>query len=64
MGEIELSAIAKRCLDRRIGDQETLEQEVFACVKERNDQRATVQWRFTKHVARDQLQRFYPIDQN
>ena len=64
MVEIELSAIARRCLDRRIGDQDTLEREVLACVKERNEQRATVQWRFTKNDARDKLKRFYPIRQN
>jgi transposase len=64
MVEIELSVIAKRCLDRRIGDQDTLEREVLACVKERNEQHATVQWRFTKNDARTKLKRFYPIDQN
>lgn len=60
MAEIELSVIAKRCLDRRIGDQETLERETLACVKERNEQHATVQWRFTKNDARDKFKRFYP----
>jgi transposase len=64
MAEIELSVISKRCLDRRIGDIKTLEREVFACVKERNEQHATVQWRFTKNDARIKLKRFYPIGQN
>ena len=64
MVEIELSVISKRCLDRRIGDIQTLEREVSTCVKERNEQRATVQWRFTKTDARDKLKRFYPIRQN
>jgi len=64
MVEIELSAISKHCLERRIGDQNTLEREVLTCVKERNEQRATVHWRFTKNAARDKLKRFYPISQN
>lgn len=64
MVEIELSVISKRCLDRRIGDQDTLEREVLACVKERNEQHATVQWRFTKNNARKKLERHYPIHQN
>ena len=64
MAEIELSVISKRCLDRRIGDQDTLEREALACVKERNEQHATVHWRFTKNDARIKLKRFYPIDQN
>jgi transposase len=64
MVEIELSVLSKRCLDRRIGDIKTLEREVLACVKERNERRATVQWRFTKTDARDKFERFYPIDHN
>jgi hypothetical protein len=64
MVEIERSVIAKRCLERRIGNQDTLEREVFACVKERNEQHATVQWRFTKNNARKKLERHYPIHQN
>jgi hypothetical protein len=64
MVEIELSVMAKRCLDRRIRDQDTLEREVFACVKERNEHHATIQWRFTKNNARDKLQKFYPIKPN
>jgi hypothetical protein len=62
MVEIELSILSKQCLDRRIGDIDTLEREVKAWVEERNCQRATVQWRFTKKDARDKLKRFYPVN--
>ncbi len=36
MAEIELSVLARQCLDRRISDQETLKQEVAAWEKRRN----------------------------
>jgi len=61
MVEIELSILARQCLKRRIGDMQTLEREVLALVKERNAQKATVQWRFTKNDARIKLERLYPI---
>ena len=60
MIEIELSILAQQCLDRRIGDQLTLEHEVRAWAAERNAQAATVNWQFTKVQARDTFERFYP----
>jgi hypothetical protein len=61
MVEIELSVLSKQCLDRRIGNIETLEREVLAWVEQRNAKRATVHWQFTQHKARDKFKRFYPI---
>ncbi len=60
MVEIELSAISRRCLNRRIGDKHTLSQEVIACVKQRNAKRIKVNWQFSVNDARDKFQRFYP----
>jgi hypothetical protein len=60
MVEIELSILSKQCLDRRIGDIETLEREALAWARQRNEQRATVQWQFTQVKARNKFQRFYP----
>jgi hypothetical protein len=60
MVEIELSILAKQCLDRRIGQIETLEQETQAWCQQRNQQRATVDWQFTQEKARDKFKRFYP----
>ena len=60
MVEIELSILSKQCLDRRIGDRETLQHEVLAWAKERNAQRATVRWEFTTVDARDKFRKFYP----
>jgi hypothetical protein len=64
MVEIELSILSKQCLDRRIGDIETLEREVLAWVEQRNKQRAKIQWQFTQVKAREKFKRFYPACQN
>ncbi len=60
MAEIELSAISKQCLDRRIATQEELQNEVYALVDERNRIQATVNWTFTKAKARQKMERHYP----
>lgn len=60
MVEIELSVIARQCLDRRIASRERLEQEVLSLVEDRNRQAATVRWQFTPELARVKFQRFYP----
>jgi hypothetical protein len=60
MAEIELSVLNGQCLDRRIADTATLEQEVAAWEKTRNQRRATVNWRFTSADARIKLKRLYP----
>ena len=64
MVEIELSALAKECLDRRIRDKQMLEKELKALEAERNSKRATVRWRFTKEDARRKFQKFYNIVKN
>lgn len=64
MAEIELSAISKQCLDRRIATQEELKREVYALVEERNRIKATVNWTFTKAKARQKMERHYPTTTN
>ena len=59
MAEIELSALSRQCLDRRIGDVETLEQESKAWELERNRKKIMIQWRFTTNNAREKLKRHY-----
>ena len=59
MAEIEISAISKQCLDRRIPTQELLEREALACVKERNEHEIRITWRFTTNAARQKLERHY-----
>lgn len=60
MVEIELSVLARQCLDRRIGDIKILEREVLAWATQRNQLRATICWQFTKVDARFKFKRFYP----
>ena len=61
MVEIELSVIARQCLNRRIASFERLEQEVRTFVAERNRNACTIHWQFTPQLARLKFERFYPI---
>lgn len=58
--EIELSALSRQCLSRRIPDESTLKKESGAWKSERNKREATVSWRFTASDAREKLKRLYP----
>ena len=59
MAEIELSALSKQCLDRRIAQIDTLDEEVTAWTKRRNRLKAGISWNFTKNDARQKLSRLY-----
>lgn len=60
MAEIELSHLSRQCLDRRIPDQETLQKEVRAWAKKRNDEGGVADWQFTTKDARIKLKKLYP----
>ena len=60
MAEIELSVLSRQCINRRIPDEQTLNREVMAWVKERNSKVVKVDWRFTTADARIKLKRLYP----
>ena len=60
MAEIELSALQRQCLERRLGDRATMEREVAAWVAARNAVAASIDWRFTSADARIKLKRLYP----
>jgi len=57
--EIEISALSRQCLDRRIGDIKKLSNEVSAWERERNRTKATVHWEFSKEDAREKFHRHY-----
>lgn len=59
MAEIEFSALSKQCLDRRIGDMQTMRKEVSAWVKKRNKDKVKINWEFSKEKARDKFQSKY-----
>ena len=60
MAEIELSALSRQCLNRRIIDLAALTREVTAWAQDRNEHATTVQWRFTTADARVKLASLYP----
>jgi hypothetical protein len=64
LAEIELSALARQCLDRRIGDIDTVKQAVAIWTDKRNHARKTVQWKFATTAARQKLKRKYPMLQD
>jgi hypothetical protein len=59
MAEIEFSALARQCLDRRIGALDALAHEVAAWEAERNVRGVRIHWSFTVQDARDKLRRHY-----
>jgi hypothetical protein len=60
MAEIELSVLSGQCLDRRIGSEDELKQEVSKWQEKRNSQEIKVNWHFTTQDARIKLKRLYP----
>jgi DDE superfamily endonuclease len=60
VAEIELSVLARQCLDRRIDSAEELKREVAAWEEARNQRAVEVKWRFTTADARIKLHRLYP----
>jgi hypothetical protein len=63
MAEIELSALSRQCLDRRIESMEQMGQQVQAWRDERNDREVKVHWQFTTADARIKLHKLYPSTQ-
>lgn len=61
VAEIELSVLARQCLDRRIPDLESLRREVAAWERDRNAEAVKVDWQFTTADARVKLKRLYPV---
>lgn len=61
MAELELSALARQCLARRLPDQPTLQQEVTAWAEDRNRAAVGIDWRFSVEDARSTLTHLYPV---
>ncbi len=61
MAEIELSALGRQCLNRRIPDAATLTAECDAWTVERNQAAVSINWQFTSSDARIKLRRLYPL---
>jgi hypothetical protein len=63
VAEMELSVVARQCLDRRIPDVATLRCEVAAWQQTRNRAVVKVDWQFTTADARVKLKKLYPTIQ-
>jgi len=61
MAEIELSVLARQCLDRRIETKEDLERFVAAWEEIRNERGDQIKWQLTTADARIKLHRLYPV---
>ena len=53
MAEIELSILGRQCLNRRIPDAQTLKHHLRTWQARRNKHHAKINWKFTKHDARN-----------
>ena len=60
MAEIELSALCRQCLNRRIADLERMQQEIAAWEEDRNNQQPKINWSFRTQDARIRLESLYP----
>jgi hypothetical protein len=60
VAEIELSVLARQCLDRRLGSPEELAAELAPWERERNADGSRVLWRLTTDDARIKLRHLYP----
>lgn len=50
--EIEIHSLEQQCLNRRIPDFHTMQSEVAACVKKRNQDQCGITWQFTREKAK------------
>lgn len=60
MAEMEWSVLMRQCLNRRIGDTETLRREIAAWETPRNAKRVKINWCFRIADARVKLEHLYP----
>ena len=64
MAEIELSVLARQCLQRRIPDKACLKAEIRIWEENRNFSGRTIDWQFTTDDARIKLKHLYPSFQD
>ena len=60
IAEIELSALTRQCLDRRLDDLAVLNTELAAWQQATNTAQRQVGWQFTTEEARIKLRHLYP----
>jgi hypothetical protein len=60
MAELELSALSRQCLNRRITSMPQLQREVSSWARQRNKDRVSVNWQFSIKLAREKFADKYP----
>lgn len=60
MVELELSILARQCLDQHLSDRQTAQRHCTAWATTRNQAQATVNWQFSTPAARTTLHALYP----
>jgi hypothetical protein len=60
VAEIELSALSSQCLNRRIPDLPTMQSQIAAWEKQRNNRQSKIHWHFSNDDARIKLKHLYP----
>lgn len=53
--EIEIHSLETQCLNRRIPDFHTMQSEVAACVRKRNQDKCGINWQFTREKAKEKF---------
>lgn len=53
--EIEIHSLETQCLNRRIPDFQTMQSEIAACVRKRNQDKCGINWQFTREKAREKF---------
>jgi hypothetical protein len=59
IAEIEIAALSRQCLQRRVPDHDTLRHEVRVWQRRRNHERRTIEWTFARQDADRKLGRHY-----
>lgn len=59
MAEIEISMLEEECIGRRIGAEKQLIDEINEWVKQVNQEKRKINWKYTKRDAYDRLSKHY-----
>jgi hypothetical protein len=60
MAELEIGVLNRQCLQRRLGDADTMKREISAWQEQRNRAGVTIEWSFRVADARRKLDHLYP----
>jgi hypothetical protein len=60
MAEIALNVLVKQCLNRRMPDKATMEEQIEAWLKDKDTKKKLIDWQFDIPDARAKLKKLYP----